>query len=360
MRAGAGAINVVCVLSGFLLVSVAGQAAAQGRPLRVLVYHDMEGLAGQNDPNTFRFDHPEQYAKGRQLLVADVNAVVSGLFDGGATEVDVVDAHGSGNPEPDIPAGALDPRARQLFKDHPFEPYMDLVEPGRYDAVAVVGMHAKTGSRGFASHTYTIGIELLINGQTITETELIGYSWGRVNVPVVFASGDDRLQDNLKTMPWIQFVVTKKATSASTADLRLVDEVHAEMKARARLAVERLASAKTMPLAAPIQAAVRVVPPASLAVLQGVPGIKYSDNRVDFEATDYKGVFDGWYALIGVATRAYPALLMEKLTERPDGPAMRLEFSNRLFARWMDYESGRWTPPARPKPVEGKRYHGDN
>jgi len=360
MRAGAGAINVVCVLCGFLLVSVAGQAAAQGHPIRVLVYHDMEGLAGQNDPNTFRFDHPEQYAKGRQLLVADVNAVVSGLFDGGATEVDVVDAHGSGNPEPDIPAGALDPRARQLFKDHPFEPYMDLVEPGRYDAVAVVGMHAKTGSRGFASHTYTIGIELLINGQTITETELIGYSWGRVNVPVVFASGDDRLQDNLKTMPWIQFVVTKKATSASTADLRPVDEVHAEMKARARLAVERLASAKTMPLAAPIQAAVRVVPPASLAVLQGVPGIKYSDNRVDFEATDYKGVFDGWYALIGVATRAYPALLMEMLTERPDGPAMRLEFSNRLFARWMDYESGRWTPPARPKPVEGKRYHGDN
>ena len=353
MRAGAGAINIVCVLSGFLLVSVAGQAAAQGHPIRVLVYHDMEGLAGQNDPNTFRFDHPEQYAKGRQLLVADVNAVVSGLFDGGATEVDVVDAHGSGNPEPDIPAGALDPRARQLFKDHPFEPYMDLVEPGRYDAVAVVGMHAKTGSRGFASHTYTIGIELLINGQTITETELIGYSWGRVNVPVVFASGDDRLQDNLKTMPWIQFVVTKKATSASTADLRPVDEVHAEMRAQAKLAVQRLASAKSMPLAAPIQAAVRVVPPASLAVLQGVPGIKYSDNRVDFEATDYKGVFDGWYALIGVATRAYPALLMEMLTERPDGPAMRLEFSNRLFARWMDYESGRWTPPARPKPVEG-------
>jgi len=340
--------------------SVAGQAAAQGRPLRVLVYHDMEGLAGQNDPNSFRFDHPEQYAKGRLLLVADVNAVVGGLFDGGATEVEVVDAHGSGNFEPDIPAGALDPRARQVFKDHPFEPYMDLVEPGRYDAVAVVAMHAKTGSRGFASHTYTLGIELLVNGQTITETELIGYSWGRVNVPVIFASGDDRLQDNLKTMPWIQFVVTKKATSASTADLRPVGEVHAEMRAQAKLAVQRLASAKAMPLGTPIQAAVRVVPPASLEMLKGVPGIKYSDNRVDFEAADYQAVFDGWYALIGVASRARSALLMEMLTERPDGPAMRLEFTDRLFARWLDYESGRWTPPARPKPVEGKRYHGDN
>ena len=108
---------------------------AQGKPIRVLVYHDMEGLAGQDDPFTYRFDHPQQYAKGRQFLVADLSAVIAGLFDGGATEVNVIDAHGSGNPEPDVPEGSLDPRVKQIFRDKPFRGYVDLVEPNRYDAV---------------------------------------------------------------------------------------------------------------------------------------------------------------------------------------------------------------------------------
>ncbi len=53
--------------------------------------------------------------------------------------------------------------------------YVDLVAPEVHDAVVAVGMHAKTGSRGFASHTDTLGIEFLINGQTITESELVRY-----------------------------------------------------------------------------------------------------------------------------------------------------------------------------------------
>ena len=338
-----------------------GPAAAQrDAPVRVLVYHDMEGLAGQDDPNTFRFDHPLQYAQGRRFLVADVNAVVAGLFDGGATEVHVVDAHGSGNPEPDIPAGSLDPRATQVFRDKPFRQYVDLVEPDRYEAVAVVGMHAKTGSRGFAAHTYTLGIALEINGESITETELIGYSWGRVGVPVILASGDDRLEENLRTMPWLQFVRTKRATSASTAELRPVDEVHAEMRAKAKQAVEGLAGAKVMRLDGPVRAAVKVVPPASLEVLKGVPGLGHADDRVEFEVADFGAAYDGMIALIGVATRAYPQVLMETIGKRPDGQAMRREYSDRLFERWLDYESGRWTPPSPPAPPAGRRYHGAN
>jgi len=35
-----------------------------GAPIRVLVYHDMEGLAGQDDWRTFLFSHPEKYPEG--------------------------------------------------------------------------------------------------------------------------------------------------------------------------------------------------------------------------------------------------------------------------------------------------------
>src|SRR5438093_2450191 len=133
----------VAYLTVFLSTLVAGGTAmtalrdssrpaprASGAPIRVLVYHDMEGLAGQDDWQSFLFSHPEKYPGGQKLLAADLNAVIDGLFAGGATQVDVVDAHGSGNPEPDVRRDLLNPRAKQCFRDKPFDPYVDITEPG--------------------------------------------------------------------------------------------------------------------------------------------------------------------------------------------------------------------------------------
>lgn len=326
--------------------------------LRVLVLHDMEGLSGQDDPKTFEFDHPEEYAKGREYLVGDVNAVVAGLFEGGANEVHVVDGHGSGNPEPDILLDKLDPRARMVFRDRPFRQYVDLVEAGGYDAVAVVGMHAKTGSRGFASHTFTLGIEIRLNDRSITETELVGFSFGRAGVPVIFASGDDRLAQDLETMPWLRFVTVKRATSASTAEPRPVAEVRAELRAKAKLALENRGDAKAMKIGAPIKAALKVVPPASLQVLEGVPGIDYKDDTVTFMAGDFQKAYDGLIELVGVATTNYNRLLVEILRADPAGAKLLSQFNDKLVERWLDYESGRWSPPAPEPPPKGARYHG--
>jgi D-amino peptidase len=328
--------------------------------LRALVYHDMEGLSGQDDPRTFSYRETESYPRGRELLTADVNAVIDGLFSGGADEVHVVDAHGSGSPEPDLLLDQLDSRATMTFRDERYRPYVDLVEEGVYDAVAAVGMHAKTGSGGFASHTYTLGMDIIMNGMSITETELIGYSWGRVSVPVIFASGDDRLARDLETMPWIEFVTVKRATSASSAELRPLDEVHAEMREAAKRAVENLEGARSMQLVTPIRAALRVVPPATLEMLDGIPGIEYEAETVSFEAQDFGEAYDGVTAFIGVATTGYIDVLFEALATREDGTAIRNGFVAALFERWMDVESGRWSPPETPEPAEDRRYHGVN
>ena len=44
---------------------------APGAPVRILVYHDMEGLAGQDDWRTFLFSHPEKYPEGQKMLAAE-------------------------------------------------------------------------------------------------------------------------------------------------------------------------------------------------------------------------------------------------------------------------------------------------
>lgn len=332
--------------------------ARRGAPVRVLVYHDMEGLAGQDDWRTFLFSHPERYPEGQKMLAADLNAVIDGLFAGGATQVDVVDAHGSGNPDPDVRRDLLDPRAKQVFRDKPFDPYVDITEPNTYDAIVAVAMHAKTGSHGFASHTITLGMDMLINDKSITESEIVAYSWGRVGVPLIFVSGDDRLQNDLTIMPWLEFVVTKKATSASTVELRPVDAVHAEMREKAARAVRNLSKAKVMTLATPMRAGLHAVPPASLASLKGIPGISYADETVTFTAPDFRAAYDGVIALVGAARASYSQVLVETVRKHPDGQKIMADYSDALFMRWMDYESGRWHPPATVARTN-KTFHGD-
>lgn len=326
----------------------------------VLVYHDMEGLSGQSDPNTFRAEHPAAYAAGRVLLTEDVNAVIAGLFEGGATEVHVVDAHGSGSTEPDLLVDRLDARATRILRDQPFRQYVDLVEPGAYDAVAVVGMHAKTGSRGFASHTFTLGMDIIMNGASITETELIALSWGRAGVPVVFASGDDRLQADLATMPWLEYAVVKTATSASTADPRPLEEARTALRQGAARALARRAEWRAMRLVEPAVAALRAVPPAGVGVLDGMPGLRRAEDRVEFPAADYQAAYDGVIALIRVARSAYQQVLLETIRSEPGGAGLLARYSDSLFARWLDVESGRWTPPPPAAPAPGRVYHGAN
>lgn len=341
-----------------LTAAAAPQRARVTAPIRVLVYHDMEGLAGQDDWRTFLFSHPERYPEGQKMLAADVNAVIDGLFAGGATQVDVVDAHGSGNPEPDVRRELLDPRAKQVIRDKAFDPYLDITAPNTYDAIVAVAMHAKTGSHGFASHTITLGMDMLINDKSITESEIVAYSWGRVGVPLIFVSGDDRLQNDLTVMPWLEFVVTKKATSASTVELRPVDAVHAEMREKAARAVRNLSKAKVLTLATPMRAGLHAVPPASLAFLKGLPGINYANETVTFTAPDFGAAYEGVIALVGAARASYSQVLQETVRAHPEGRKIMADYTDALMMRWMDYESGRWHPPAVVARAN-KTFHGD-
>lgn len=327
--------------------------------LRVLVIHDMEGLSGQNDPSSFFFG-TELYPTGQELLAADVNAVVEGLFAGGATEVLIADGHGSGNPDPDLRTDLLDPRARQIIRDQPFDTYFDLPESEAIDAVAVVGMHAKTGSGGFASHTFTLGVDLLINDRAITETELVALSWGRVGVPVIFASGDDRLAADLRTMPWIVFVTVKEATAADSALLRPVEEARAELTAGARRAMERLDSARVMRVGSPVRASLHTVPPASLRFLEGVPGIDYREDVLTFVTDDLRAAYDGLVAAVGLATNGYSGVLIEVIRARPDGDEIMAAYGDALKRRWFDQESGRYEGPEPGGALgsELRRFHG--
>jgi len=322
--------------------------ARSAKPPRVLVSYDMEGLAGLDDWHLWDARYPDAFAKGQKLLAGEVNAVVDGLFAGGASAVDVFDQHGSGRPdtEPDLPRELLDRRANQVIMSEAISEQAE--REHNYDAVVTVGGHGRARGGGFAAHTVSSGAEVIANGIPLTEVSLIAYQWGAFGVPLIMAAGVDRLKDDLRDFPWIEYVVDKRTRSASEADLIPLNEVYPQLREAARRAMRKLALSKVVALNEPVTVIVRSVPPGDLSRLQGIPGIKYDRESVTFMAPKFNP--DGVLALVAVTGFAQQSgrdrILHELLRTHSGGEALLRQAGDLYIARWLDFESGRWRPAA--------------
>jgi len=327
--------------------------------INILLYYDMEGISGQKNIKSIDFGN-EEYVQAREWLTNDVNAVIDGLIAGGADSVEVVDAHGSFNPEPDILLDKMDSRAQMLYRDKPFRPYVDLVEEEMYDAIVLVCMHSKTGGGGFGAHTVNFGMDWILNDMSINESEIFAYSWGRVKVPLIFVSGDDKLEEQLSWMTWLEYVTVKNAKGADDAVLRPFSDVHEDMRVGAKRAVQNITQSKAVKLTEPIKVQLRAVPPADLSLFENVPSIEYHDQTVTFEAMNFMEAYDGIRGLMSAAQTGYFQMLFGTLFQSECGQEVFNKFKEQLYSLWTDVESGRWNPPAPPpkQAASGKKYFG--
>lgn len=324
--------------------------------ISILLAYDMEGVSGLDDWRMFDANFPE-FARGRELLTGDVNAVVDGLFAGGATRVDLVDFHGSGSDEADVLIDRMDPRAKHVERDTLFWEF-DLVEAGVYDAIVIVGMHCKPGSGGFAPHTCGYGMEVLINGQTITEAEWQALLWGEAGVPLILVSGDDRLAGDLSTLPWIEYVVVKTSINASRVTLRSIEEAHGDLRAASARAVQNLANMRAVAARTPVEVGLRAYPPASLSALDGVPGVDYRDGTVYYQVPTLVASGPGLNAILDVASASLAPVAYEMLDSLMGlEPALR-GFYTIVSERWLDFQSGTWTPAPEDSSEIARTYYG--
>src|SRR5262245_23412913 len=187
------------------------QSATAPAAPRVLVYVDMEGSSGISRSRQVLYPNPEYFAS-RRFLTSDVNAAIRGLKAGGAGEIVVTDAHGSGNSEePDVIVANMDKRATFLFRDAEYDPYVDALDSS-YQAIVCIGMHARAGTQGFMAHTVTVEPTYIVNGVPITETALIALSAARYGIPVIMVAGDNVLRDQIKEeLPQAEYAVVKNA-----------------------------------------------------------------------------------------------------------------------------------------------------
>ncbi len=250
----------------------------------VWVCTDMEGLAGIDhwdqcyDPD----DHSPVYRYGLEQLTAEVNAVVAGCFDGGATEVRVMDGHGR-NGNKGFILEKLDPRVRRVW--------FSQTEPGRLEgldetvyAVAMIGQHAMAGTlNGFLDHTQAPKeiCRYLINGQEQGEMGQLALYAGSMGVPLFYVSGDEALcAEARRLFPHVHTTPTKRGTGWDTCELYPPDQVRARIRQDVAAALRTVDRAQAWRPEPPIEITVEFAWSGKADRLARVPGVRRLHARI--------------------------------------------------------------------------------
>jgi D-amino peptidase len=275
--------------------------------MRVWISVDMEGIAG-----VMHRDHTvaggREYEAARVWMTEEVNAVIEGSFQGGATEVLVADGHGNCR---NIIRDRLDPRARLILGQFSSLPPTQVsgLHAG-FDAAMLVGYHARAGlAPGNLDHTawsQTV-TDVSVNGRPVGEAELIAAYAGTLGVPTVLVSGDDVLGREVETsMPDVLAVVVKRSLGRYQTELIAREEVHQRLRSGATRALRRASTVKPFTFATPIRLRVTFTHPGFADLAAWVPRTRRVEPFVvEYEDDDYMAVFTAFTLMCAASGIAY-------------------------------------------------------
>ncbi|HGJ64682.1 TPA: hypothetical protein ENS27_04750, partial [bacterium] len=183
--------------------------------MKIYMMTDLEGVAGVINFKDWALSDGCYYNLAREFLTEEVNSAIDGFFDGGATEILVVDGHGPGA----VNIHQLDPRAEYMrgWGDGPWPLMLD----NSFDAVVSVGQHAKSGTPfAHLAHTQSTGyLDLSINGISIGEFGQLTLCASELGVRTIFGSGDLAFTKEAQALfPGIETVAVKRGIRAGTGD----------------------------------------------------------------------------------------------------------------------------------------------
>jgi D-amino peptidase len=164
--------------------------------VNVLVATDMEGIAGIEDFRDCLPSHPAAYARGRRLMTDEVLAVVAALREGGAERITVGDWHmvGTNIERERMPAGVEVRPIADLALTEADPSFTKAGGGDALDAVVLIGHHASTPTPlGFCSHTFIWEMEVLLDGESLSETQVYAQGLAAEGIPALAVSGDRRM-----------------------------------------------------------------------------------------------------------------------------------------------------------------------
>src|SRR5437868_3193761 len=184
--------------------------------MKLFLSTDFEGTSGVVAWEQIIEGNPE-YEQGRQLLTDEVNAVITGAAQGGATQFVVNDSHHyMRNLHPQ------DLRGHATLITGKHKPlYMMQGLDASFDGVCFVSYHGSIGAEhAVLSHTYNPGAiwEVRINGEVVGESGINALVAAHYGVPIIFVSGDEvTIQEAETVAPEAEMVVVKQSLSRFAA-----------------------------------------------------------------------------------------------------------------------------------------------
>jgi D-amino peptidase len=349
--------NFVVIVVFLLAVT---SALTQPRSLKVMVLYDMEGVSGATDFRHTSYAHPTEYAEGRKSLTADVNAAIAGLKAAGATDIVIVDGHGSGNNTgPDVLEDQLLAPAKMMYRDAPFDIYMDSYDHS-FDAIVAVAMHAGAGNPvGFLSHTYTFeDVEYKINGTPFNESMILAAGAARLGIPLVMVSGDDQLEKEIRrNLPWVKYAAVKHAVDRTKAVAFAPADVSRGIETAARDALQNPAQARLPERSGPYRFALTFQDENQARAAALVPGseILASPSSLQIRATDFEEGYRLTLRMIGLAGQVGRSdARLAVLNAQANATALQIATTDWLYDRFFM----RLPPPAAPATTGPPRYWG--
>ena len=175
--------------------------------MKVYVVCDIEGVAGVVDFKLQCTTEGRYYDQAVRMATLELNALVEGVLEGGATEVYAWPGHG---PFPGgIDVELLHPECRLVMHAGDAGPagYDE-----SFDAMFLCGLHAMAGADGgVLSHSFTpLNENLWLNGLRMGEIGLNMASFGDRGIPTVFVSSDEAaVREAQALVPRIEGAVVK-------------------------------------------------------------------------------------------------------------------------------------------------------
>jgi len=188
--------------------------------MKIYIITDMEGVAGVVNSEDYCSPTSRYYEVGRELTTLETNAAIEGALAAGATEVLVVDGHGSGAINPQL----LHPAARLLAGRPIGYPFGC---DASFTAAFIVGQHAKSNTDGgHLAHTGSFAVEeLTINGLSVGELGVNMLFCAYFQVPTVLVTGDLACCEEAKALvPPIETVAVKEGVRRGSASGRSAEE----------------------------------------------------------------------------------------------------------------------------------------
>jgi D-amino peptidase len=270
--------------------------------VKIYISVDMEGIAGVTEwPQTE--NGSADYAAAREWMLEETNAAITGALEAGATQVVVNDSHSSMrnllhhclHPEAHLITGGLKDQAMMAGIDDSF------------DAAMFVGYHASGGSFGVLAHTWTSKVTgVRLNGAPVGEWGLNAMIAGHYGVPVVLATGDDRLAVEIQAgIGPVETVVVKRALSRYAAENLPRAQVTEAIRKGAKASLSLIRTVEPYKPSLPIRLEVDLAAPQQADGAAMLPGAeRLGPLSVAFTAPDALQAFRAFYSFMALVAYA--------------------------------------------------------